>query len=215
MVSFNLVRKKEAWRLTGIGWLLLLVFIGFVLIGGGRNLALFLSLHDPVMTDILVVEGWMPDYALIDVVEAINGGEYRTVLTTGGPLEKGSMFSEFNSGAEFAAARLIYLGANIGLIAVAPSTRVYRDRTWHMASAVRDWLNENGGLPETVNLVSIGTHARRSRMLYQRALGSSVKVGVIVIETRSFDINNWWRTSAGVKTTIMEFIAYLYARVNF
>lgn len=191
------------------------MLIGTVFIGGGRKLAVFLSIHDPVMSNVLVVEGWMPDYALSHAVETINDGGYGKVLTTGVPLDKGSMFSDYRNGAEFAAARLVYLGSDIGLIAAVPAPQVYRDRTWHMASAVQNWLSENGGLPESINLISIGTHARRSRMLYQRALGSSVEVGVIVIETRSFDIDNWWKTSAGVKTTIMEFIAYLYARVNF
>ena len=169
-MSLKLIHKKEAWRLTRVGWLFLSILIGFVFIGGGRNLAVFLSTHDPVMSDILVVEGWVPDYALIDTVEAINGGGYKRVLTTGGPLDYGSMFSEYSSGAEFAAARLKYLGADVSLIVAVPAIQVYRDRTWHMASAVRRWMNENGGLPEAVNLVSIGTHARRSRMLYQRAL---------------------------------------------
>ena len=209
MAPSRLVNRKEVWRLTKMGWLVLLVVIGFVFVGGGRNLAIFLSPNDPVLSDILVVEGWMPDYALSETVEAINGGKYRKVLTTGLPLAKGSMFAEYTDGAEFAAARLRYLGADIRLITAVAAPAVYRDRTWHMASAVRDWLNENEDSPKAINVVSIGTHARRSRMLYQRVLGPNVKVGVIPVTTRSFDINNWWKTSAGVKTTIMELIAYI------
>lgn len=215
MAPLRLVHKQEVWRLTKMGWLVLLVLIGAIFFGGGRNVAIFLSLNDPVTAEILVVEGWMPDYALADTVEAINGGKYRKVLTTGLPLDKGSMFSEYTDGAEFAAARLRHLGADMRLISAVAAPVAYRDRTWHMASAVRDWLNENEDFPEAINLVSISTHARRSRMLYQRALGSNVKVGVISVETRSFDIKNWWKTSAGVKTTIMELISYLYAKLNF
>ena len=215
MAPLKLVHKKKVWRLTKMGWLVLLVVIGLVFVGGGRNLAIFLSPNDPVTSEILVVEGWMPDYALADIVGAINGGKYRKVLTTGLPLDKGGMFAQYANGAEFAAARLRHLGADIRLISAVAAPAVYRDRTWHMASAVRDWLNENDDFPKAINLVSIGTHARRSRMLYQRALGPDVKVGVIPVETRSFDINNWWKTSAGVKTTIMELIAYIYAKLNF
>ena len=195
--------------------MLLVVMASIVFVGVGRNLANFLSESHPVVAHVLIVEGWMPDYALSEVAEIIARGRYSSVLTTGQPLDKGDMFSKFANGAEFAKAQLVFLGVDSDLIFAIPTPIVYRDRTWHMASAISKWLSKAGSLPDAINLVSIGTHARRSRLLYKDALGSDVEVGIISITNLSFDADAWWRTSAGAKTTIMELIAYLYARFLF
>ena len=58
----------------------------------------------------------------------------------------------------------------------------------------------------------MGAHARRSRLLFAHALGDGFDVGVIPIVDRRFDPAHWWRSSAGVRVTIDETIAYAYAR---
>jgi hypothetical protein len=70
-------------------------------------------------------------------------------------------------------------------------------------------------LTTSVDIVSIGPHARRSRLLYQKALGDKVKVGVIAIEDKRFDPDHWWQSSVGVRSVMGETIAYLYARFFF
>ncbi|MGA2556129.1 MAG: hypothetical protein ABSG04_07630, partial [Verrucomicrobiota bacterium] len=58
-------------------------------------------------------------------------------------------------------------------------------------------------------------HARRSRLLFQKACGDDTKVGVIALDDVGYDPTHWWRTSEGVREVVGEGIAYLYARIVF
>jgi hypothetical protein len=61
----------------------------------------------------------------------------------------------------------------------------------------------------------MGPHSRRSRLLYQKAFGSRVKVGVFSRPDEEYDSKRWWASSVGFEQVIGEGIAYLYARVLF
>jgi len=52
-------------------------------------------------------------------------------------------------------------------------------------------------------------------MLYEKALGKDVKVGVIALKDLNYDPNHSWRSSEGVREVLGESIAYIYARVFF
>ena len=43
----------------------------------------FLAVNNPVPADVLVVEGWVPAYALVDAWHYYQDGHYRLLLTTG------------------------------------------------------------------------------------------------------------------------------------
>ena len=60
-----------------------------------------------------------------------------------------------------------------------------------------------------------GPHARRSRLLFQRALGPQTAVGIIAIQPRDYQPTRWWRYSSGVRNVTSEFIAYFYAKIIF
>ncbi|NEP26194.1 MAG: cytosine deaminase, partial [Moorea sp. SIO3I6] len=54
----------------------------------------FLSITSPINADALVVEGWLPDYALKGAMEEFDRGNYQKIITTGLPLRKGYYLSE-------------------------------------------------------------------------------------------------------------------------
>jgi hypothetical protein len=60
-----------------------------------------------------------------------------------------------------------------------------------------------------------GAHARRTRLLYQKAFGKNVAVRVIAASNPDYDSAKWWRYSDGVREVISESIAYIYARFFF
>jgi hypothetical protein len=47
----------------------------------------FLAMNVPVDAQILVVEGWLPNYALKAAAAEFNKGNYSVLVTTGGPIE--------------------------------------------------------------------------------------------------------------------------------
>jgi hypothetical protein len=81
--------------------------------------------------------------------------------------------------------------------------------------ALRNWFIQHGGAPKAINLISVGAHARRSRLLFEKAFGGDTRVGVIAVEDRSYDGSHWWKSSAGVRAVLDEMITYSYARFLF
>ena len=66
-----------------------------------------------------------------------------------------------------------------------------------------------------INVVTEDVHARRTRLLFQEALGPDVKVGIIAVPSPEYEARHWWRYSEGVREVIGESIAYVYARFLF
>ena len=68
---------------------------------------------------------------------------------------------------------------------------------------------------DSIDVVTKGAHARRSRLLFEKVFGSDVKVGVIALRDRSYESSRWWRSSEGIREIPFQAIAYLYARFIF
>lgn len=58
-------------------------------------------------------------------------------------------------------------------------------------------------------------HGRRTRLLYQKAFGRRVEVGIISVHNPDYDAKRWWQYSEGVREVLGESIAYLYAKFSF
>lgn len=212
---WGLARARQVWVPTWKGWLLLLVG----LLVCGRLLApqvhYFLAMNKPCPGGFLVVEGWMPDQCLQDVVKEFHAHAHTQVLVTGGPIEFGAPLAEYKTMAQRGAEILLRMGLSANQVQAVPAPHVRQDRTYTSALALGTWLQERGLQPAQITLVSQGPHARRSRLLFQMALGKGTAVGVIALPATDYDEGSWWRTSSGVRDVIGELLAYFYARVLF
>jgi len=197
------------------GVLLLLILFACLLIFGFRNIQAFLAVNDPAPEGILVVEGWSPDYALETAKLEEQGNPYHLLYVVGGPLEQGAPLSQYPTYADLGAAILLRMGMSQDTVQAVPSGYVYKDRTYAEAVALSIWLRQHGLSPKEINLISLGAHARRSRLLFEKAFGKSTRVGIIAVEDRNYDPAHWWKTSEGVRSVISETIAYGYARFLF
>ena len=77
-----------------------------------------------------------------------------------------------------------------------PTGRIRRDRTYAMALSLKHWLREHGMTVTKVNLITGGPHARRSRLMFEKAFGRGVTVGVIAIPADDYDERHWWRSQS-------------------
>ena len=68
---------------------------------------------------------------------------------------------------------------------------------------------------DRINIAGNGPHSRRTRLLYEKALGPGFQIGIFNVEERGFDPKGWWKTSQGFRTVVDETIAYAYARFFF
>jgi hypothetical protein len=197
------------------GWLFLL-FLGVVLVVLGISEAhRFLTVNNPVPSDILVIEGWVPDYALKATLPQLTRDHYRKILVTGGPITSGTYLCGYTNWAELGAATLIQLGVDTNTVEALSAVRVSRDRTYASAVALHAWLRRHQIDATSLNILTMADHSRRTRLLFRKALGRNYRVGIISIENRDYDPHRWWQSSEGVRTVVGEMIAYGYARFLF
>lgn len=207
--------RKECWTLSGPAKLLVVAACAVAVLAAVRFVHPFLTTTDPVHGEFLVVEGWVPTYALTETTVLFNNGDYRKVLTSGCTTSDEWVKASDNTYAEWAAVRLKRIGMNSDLIQPIPCSAPRRDRTYASALAVKKWLEENDATVKSIDVVTLGAHARRTRLLYQMAFGNKVVIGVIAVKDKDYDPARWWQSSDGVRTVIDEGIAYLYARFVF
>ncbi|MDQ6971883.1 MAG: hypothetical protein Q9M30_04475 [Mariprofundaceae bacterium] len=210
----KLFRRKQCLRLSLAAWVLLLLMLGAT--GGGViiNLHGFLAPNHALGEEMLVIEGWLSDAALLEAKKIANEGGYRFVVTTGGPLAQGGFLSAYQTYAELSFASLQKIGLSKPVFPV-PAPKVLKDRTYHSALALKDWLDEVHPEVRRFDLLTDGPHARRSRLLFSMAFGPEFEIGIISLPPGSYDPSRWWLSSAGVRTLIGETIAWLYARFVF
>ena len=212
----GLIQRKERLGLTLRGWFVLLFGVGGAFVFAVVEVHSFLALNQPVEGDILVVEGWLPDYALEEAVSEFGKKGYSLLVTTGGPQAKGDYLIKYGNYAELTAATLKELGLDEEMIRAVPALGVKKDRTYASAVALKEWLSASGLNVKAINVVSLGCHARRTWLLFEKAFdGANVEIGVIAEPNRDYDSERWWRGSQGVRSVIGGSIAYLYARVLF
>ena len=211
----GLLRRRQMYVPTWRGIVVLTLAMALVLAAVVRVVPGFLACNQPVPAKILVVEGWAPDFAFDFVADELKRASYEKVLVTGGPLEFGAPLAEYRTYAERGAAILLAMGLSSNLVQAVPAPRVMQDRTYTAAVAVRRWMQVNAVPDQAFNLVTVGAHARRSRLLYNKAFNRQVPVGTFSVPSPEFDPNRWYTSSAGFRTVIGESLAYAYSRLFF
>jgi uncharacterized SAM-binding protein YcdF (DUF218 family) len=212
----GLVNRRERWGLSWIGWLVVLTAVVAVSAGLCLRIYPFLGITERLETPVLVVEGWVHDYAIEAAAEEFRSGRYERVFTTGGPVSgAGRYVNDFQTSASVGAERLQAFGVPADSLQMAPTRVLDRDRTYASAMALREWFHAHAFQPSAINVVTEGPHARRTRLLFQKALGEDTAVGVLAIHNPDYDEKRWWRYSEGVKDVVTETVAYLYTRLFF
>jgi hypothetical protein len=208
--------RKERWGLSWRGWLI--VFTGVILAFYVFLFRIypFLAVTHRVDTNVLVVEGWIHEYAIRAALKEFQSNHYQRVFTTGGPVEgTGGYINDYNTAASVGADLLRKNGLPNESLQMVPSRVMDRDRTYASAVALRTWFREHNLTVRGVNVLTEDVHARRTCLLFQKALGHNVAVGVISVPNPDYDANHWWRYSEGVKDVVAENVAYIYARLLF
>jgi hypothetical protein len=211
----GLLCRRQCLLPTLRGWLLLALSFAALSLLAARRLHPFLTVSDPIPGGVLVVEGWAPDYVMETAVAEFRQNHYAKLFVTGIPLTQGTFLSEYKNHAYIGAATLLKLGLTTNEVQAVPADPIRRDRTYHMALSLKRCWRAHDLSPTKVNLISAGPHARRSRLLFEKALGKGVAVGVLSIPGRDYDEQHWWNSSQGVRITIGEALAYGYARLLF
>jgi uncharacterized SAM-binding protein YcdF (DUF218 family) len=68
-------------------------------------------------------------------------------------------------------------------------------------------------LPERFDLFTSDVHARRSRLVFEKVFPDA-EIGIIALPNPTYEHDNWFKSSSGMKNTIFEIIAYLYEKIG-
>jgi len=214
-MTFALTKERMSRRLTWLGWLLLILLLAGAFFAFLKNLYPFLAPNKAPHEGVMVVEGWIHDFALDDAVTMYKTGNYSKIVCTGTPIETGSYIQQFKSYPEMTADRLRKMGIPDNQIFVTVSDDNRNNRTYLAAVAMREGIMAYNITETNLNLVTVGPHGRRSRMLFQKALGKDYHIGVTSLDESTYDAEDWYTCSEGVRSVIGEFIAYTYAKFFF
>jgi hypothetical protein len=211
----GLLRRREVLVPTWQGWLVLLLSTALLAVGFIRSIQPFLALNATANGGVLVAEGWVPDYVLQAAVDEFQRHDYDGFYVTGGPLDRGAPLSKYKTYAELGASVVARLGLESSLVDAVPVQYVRKDHTYASAVALKKWLGKKGRDARSLTVISLGAHARRTRLLYQMAFGPGTEIGIIAVPDRDYDASRWWVSSAGVRDVVNETVAYLYVRLLF
>jgi hypothetical protein len=192
---------------------LLVLALGGVL--AVRGIHPFLAPTEPVGARVLVVEGWIPDEEIDQVVDRIRAGNYERIVTTGGPVPRSFAPDGVASYADLSRNLLEARGVPKGSIVAVSAPASAQDRTFLSAVVVRDWMRAHAESPDALDLFSSGAHSRRSWRLFRLAFGPAVRVGILAARPRGYDPDAWWRTSLGAKTVLSETIGWAWTEIFF
>lgn len=213
---WGILSRRERWGLSWRGSVLVVMVISLAGLIFLLRVQPFLAVTHRVPANILVVEGWVHAYGVDAAVKEFRTGHYRQIYTTGGPVEGiGPTSSIYDTEAHRTAGLLKLAGIPAENVQSVPATYVGKDRTYTSAMVLRNWLRDHGVQVAGINVLTEDAHARRSWLLFSKAMGSMTRVGIISVSSPDYDPDHWWRTSEGVREMIDEGIAYLYAKIFF
>lgn len=177
---------------------------------GIREIHPFLAINRPVHAEILVIEGWVPSTYIPLAAQEFQRGNYQHIVVVGGSIQPDVNGSQ-NRNSERATRVLIQFGIDKTRITMVYAPSASYHKTWTYAQAFRDWLLSAGKPIQTVNVFTVDVHARKSLLLFQRALGPTVKVGVISARHWDYDPAFWWLSPTGLYLVVKNAITYVDA----
>jgi hypothetical protein len=209
---WGLLEYKPRWGLTVQAWLIFLFAATLTGLIAIAQIQPFLAVSAPIQAEALIIEGWADDLVVEGAMAEFKRGNYQLLLTTGGPIGKGSYLAQYKTFAELAAATLIALKFPPDRIIAIPTPSVKTDRTAASAREVKNWLSQTNINIGSVNIYSYDVHTRRSWWIFKSILEPEVKVGAIAHPALDYEPKKWFTSSAGVRSIISETVAYFYAR---
>lgn len=211
----RLTVRREKRCLTLSGKLLVGIAVVAAFIGLARGLYPFLAVDQPLGKGTLVMDGWMPAFMIGEVAKRFSAASYDSILVVRPLQTAGSLYQTDESVARLVSESLAAAGVPPGRIHTVYFEPAARDRTLLSAQAARKWLQARGESSGSIDVVTLGPHARRSRLLFEFAFGKAFQVGVLAVEDQTFDGRHWWKSSRGIREVPFEFIAYLHVRFLF
>jgi hypothetical protein len=215
-----LLKNRTVPLPTWQGGLLLLALCLIGIIAFSRAIVPFLALNAPLdaaefpAVDVLVIEGWAPDFTFEAAAAEFKSGRYQHIASIGGHIPAGARMSPHANFAEYGAANLLHFDIDPARILTAPARDTDKHRTYQNALGLRETLDHLNIKVSTVQIISTGAHARRTLLAHRRAFGPEISLGIIAFDPEPDKARDWWRDSESAKKVISETVAYVHDRLS-
>lgn len=129
--------------------------------------------------------------------------QFNSVYDIGDLDGKRRLINNFASHAELARNKLISLGMDSSRVVAVPGKKVKVNRTLSSALAFRDWLETSKIEVKGINIVTMGTHSKRTLMTYNQILDKKYQIGIISLpdyreHSRKYRVLKTLRESLGL-----------------
>ena len=179
-----------------------------------RNMALFLTVNEPVGAEYLVIEGWLDKAELDQGLAYFAAHKFVKAVIVGGPISNFFDGTDTNY-AERAAGYLQQRGLAEEQTVIVRVPYSAQERTFLNAVMVREWFKQQAIRLTRLDVFSSGVHTRRSRDLYRLAFGEQVAIGIVDAQPHGFDPAYWWRSSDSGKSVAIEFTGWFLVKCCF
>lgn len=214
-MKIRLYKTSNCRRPTILGLVLILVVIVIV----GRLLMPLiyktLYLNNSIISKTMVLEGWVPTYALQDVLKHYNDDGYDNLIVTGIPITQYEYASDFNYTSQATIAALKHFGFTDTIYEAANPTNIYKDRTYSTAILTKEVFENHPDWEKSFNIYSMGVHSNRTKVLFEKAFTDDYEIGIIAHSDRTFIGEEWWKSSIGFRNVSNEVLALSYTKLFF
>jgi hypothetical protein len=194
---------KRFWaRLIAIACVLLFLFIGISVNG-------FLAVTHPVGRGILVVEAWIPKATLAESIKSYDKGSYRYLVVVGEPRSP----NDSQTNAARAVTELKRLGFDTVELVEVDVPFQSRNRTVAKARALKQWLEDSKRPIRSVDVFTVGVHARKSWVLFRHVLGDGYQVGIVAGPESTYNPKLWAISRRGLYLVARNLVGYVYAKL--
>jgi len=202
-------RRRTLWWPTWPVWLFIVVVLGVPVALWASYGESFLAVTERPPADVLVVEGWVGVEGILAAKAEFERGGYRFIVTSGGEMRPRWNPDQWNYALE-AHKVLLRAGVPPDRALAAPARDVESQRTFIAALAVRRVLEARVPQVKTVTVFTTRAHARRSRLVFSKALPADIPVGCIAWIPSHEGPGGWWTSSERALDLLKESVGYLF-----
>ena len=211
----RLFKNKVCIRPTIWGWIIILIILYSLFRISLTGIVRYLSMDAPVGSKTMVLEGYVPTYAIKDAMNYFRDNGYKRLIITGIPIVNYEFIAPYKSTAEATVLAVRHFGYKDTVYIADIPTNILVDRTYSTAVETRLIFDENPEWPKNMDIYSVGVHSRRTYNMFRKVFGRDYNIGIIAHRDRTFDPDHWWKSSKGFRNVSNEFLATFYTMAFF